>query len=123
MLVSPHVKVLKYLLDVVGLVHVQCSSLTVVSDSNAKDFLHLPQVLDFECCSKRLLEPNDSQDCCRDHNNVINIEKQHDVLLTMNQEAWVSITLVKPHLDKFGNTSFMPVSCSLLKFIQASHYV
>ena len=122
MLVSPHVEVLEYLLDVVGLVHAQCSSLTVAGDSNAKDFLHLPQVLDFECCGKRLLEPNDSQDCCRGHDNVINIEKQHDVLLTMNQEAWVSITLVEPHLDEFGNTSFMPVSCGLLKSVQASHY-
>ena len=87
MLVSPHVEVLKYLLNVVGLVHAQCLSLMVVGDSNVKNFLHLPQVLDFECCSKRLLESNDSQDCCRGHNNVINIEKQHDVLLTMNQEA------------------------------------
>ena len=122
MLVSPHVEVLKYLLNIVSLVHAQCSSLMVVGDSNAKDFLHLSQVLDFECCGKRLLESNDSRDCCRGHNNVINIEKQHDVLLTMNQEAWVSITLVEPHLDKFSNTLFMSVSCGLLKFIQASHY-
>ena len=58
-LVSSHVEVLKHLLDIVGLVHAQSPSLAVVGDSNAKDFLHLPQVLDFESCSKRLLEPGD----------------------------------------------------------------
>ena len=56
MLVSLHVKVLEHLLDIVGLVYMQCLSLVVAGDSNTKDFLHLPQVLDFEDCSKRLLE-------------------------------------------------------------------
>ena len=59
MLVRTHVEILKHLLDVVGLVHAQCPSLAVAGDSNAKDFLCLPQVLDFECCDKRLLEPDD----------------------------------------------------------------
>ena len=60
MLVSSHVEVLKHLLNIVSLVHVQSPSLAIVSDSNAKNFLHLSQVLDFESCSKRLLESDDS---------------------------------------------------------------
>ena len=123
MLVSFHVKVLKHLLDIVGLVHVQSPSLAVVSDLNVKNFLHLPQVLDFESCSKRLLESGDGWDCCRDYDNVINIEKQHDVLLTMKQKAWVDITLMKSHLDQFSNTSFVSVSCGLLQTIQTAQYV
>ena len=58
-LVSSHVEVLKHLLNIVGLIHAQSLSLAVVSDLNVKDFLCLPQVLDFESCSKRLLESGD----------------------------------------------------------------
>ena len=123
MLVSFHVKILKHLLDIVSLIHMQCLSLAVTDDSNVKNFLHLSQVLDFESCSKRLLKLCYSWDCCEDYNNVINIEKQHDVFLTVKQETWVSITLMKLNLDKFSNILFMLVSCDLLEVIQTSHYV
>ena len=123
MLVSPHMKILKHLLDIVNLIHMQCLSLAVVNDSNVKNFLCLFQVLDFEDCSKKLLESCYSWGCCEDYNNVINIEKQYDVFLTVKQETWVSITLMKLNLDKFSNTSFMSVFCDLLEFIQTLHYV
>ena len=56
MLVSSHIKILKHLLNIVNLIYAQCSSLAVTDDSNVKNFLCLSQVLDFEDCSKRLLE-------------------------------------------------------------------
>ena len=115
-------KVLEHLLDIVSLIHTQCLSLAVVNDSNVKNFLCLLQVLDFESCSKKLLELCYSWDCCEDYDNVINIEKQHDVFLTVKQETQISITLMKSDLDKFDNISFMSVSHSLLKSIQTSHY-
>ena len=122
MLVSLQVKVLKHLLNIVSLIHTQCLSLAVTDDLNVKNFLCLSQVLDFESCSKKLLESCYSWDCCEDYDNVINIEKQHDVFLTVKQETQISITLMKLNLDKFSNTSFMSVFCDLLEFIQTSHY-
>ena len=56
MLVDLHVKILEHLLNIVNLIYMQCSSLAVADDSNVKNFLHLFQVLDFENCSKKLLE-------------------------------------------------------------------
>ena len=56
MLVDSHVKISEYLLNIVSLIHTQCSFLAVTDDSNVKNFLCLSQVLDFEDCSKRLLE-------------------------------------------------------------------
>ena len=56
MLINLYMKVLKHLLDIVNLIHTQCSSLAVMNDSNVKNFLCLSQVLDFENCSKKLLK-------------------------------------------------------------------
>ena len=123
MLISFHMKILKHFLNIVSLIHTQCSSLAVADDLNVKNFLCLLQVLNFEDCSKKLLKSYYSWDCCEDYNNVINIKKQYDVFLTMKQETWVSITLMKLNLDKFSNTSFMLVFYDLFEFIQTSHYV
>ena len=123
MLVSFHVKISEHLLNIVNLIHIQCLSLAVTDNSNVKNFLHLSQVLDFEDCSKKLLESCYSWGCCEDYNNVINIKKQHDVFLTVKQKTQISITLMKLNLDKFSNALFMLVSHSLFKFIQTSHYV
>lgn len=80
-------QVLEHLVDIVTLIHAQCLSLAVASDSNVKNFLCLSQVLDFEDFSKESFKSCHLSDDSRRHNNVIHIEQQHDVFDLVNKKT------------------------------------
>jgi len=62
-LVEPYVKVSENFINIMSLIHVQCSLLAVTDYLNAENVLCLPQILDFESLDKHILESKHVEQC------------------------------------------------------------
>jgi len=121
-LVRSHVKILQYFVYVVSLIQMQSSSFVIVCDLNVKNFLCFFQVLNFENMHKSSLESVNIWQICKDCNNVIYIEKQHDFFDAVKKKTQISVALMKIQFDQFDNTLLISVLCDLLKIIETVQY-
>ena len=84
-LIRSYMKVLKNLVNIVNLTHVQRSLLTVVNYLNVKNLLYLSQILNFKNICKCLLESEHTWQSWWSNHDVVYIKQQHDVLVSMNE--------------------------------------
>ena len=94
-------KFVKNSIEVLLLIKVDCTVLSVAGDSHSKDLLNLPQILSVESLRELLVEPVDLALLLCSGSNVVNINQEAKTSFLMNEHARVCFALHKAPCKKF----------------------